>query len=92
MEVVDPPGKPLHRPFYAPENPERAEKLEYWAKRREEPLAAAIAKDENVELGVFEKDFFPEFSKSCTFFNPDSAKISNNLSISENSNCIEAIS
>merc|ERR1719379_2564631 len=50
LEVVDPAsGRPLHRPFYAPDNPERAEKYEYWQKKREEPLAAAVAKDPDVE-------------------------------------------
>merc|ERR1719174_3238900 len=49
LEVVDPAsGRPLHRPFYAPDNPERDEKYEYWQKKREEPLAAAVAKDPDV--------------------------------------------
>merc|ERR1719281_1107218 len=67
LEVVDPSGKPLHRPFYAPDNPERPEKFEYWHKRREEPLAAAIAKDENVEA-LLEKLPIEPFAECLTAF------------------------
>merc|ERR1719199_460127 len=60
-------GRPLHRPFYAPDNPERADKFEYWQKRREEPLAAAIAKDENAEA-LLEKLPIEPFAECLTAF------------------------
>merc|ERR1719191_2466243 len=67
LEVVDPSGRPLHQPFYAPDNPERADKFEYWQKKREEPLAAAVAKNENAEALLEELPMEP-FAECLTRF------------------------